>query len=112
MGDRPAAILVVLLLSAAGVLADAMLKRSSAGPAPFATSWFAAGLALYSTLAFGWVVVLRHLKLATVGVLYGVFTLLLLTAVGVGCFGERIGRWELLGVALAVAAVALLARFG
>jgi multidrug transporter EmrE-like cation transporter len=38
--------------------------------------------------------------------------ILLLTGMGVLCFGESLNRYEAVGIVLAIASVVLLARFG
>jgi drug/metabolite transporter (DMT)-like permease len=53
---------------------------------------------------------MRHLKLATISVLYSVSMVLLLTAVGVVVFRESLNRFELAGIVLAVASLILLMR--
>jgi multidrug transporter EmrE-like cation transporter len=55
---------------------------------------------------------MRHLKLATIGVVYSVCMILLLTGMGVVFFGESLNRYEVAGIVLAIAAVLLLSRFG
>jgi multidrug transporter EmrE-like cation transporter len=54
---------------------------------------------------------MRHLKLATIGVVYSISMVLLLTAVGVVLFGESLNYYELAGIVLAVASLVLLMRF-
>jgi drug/metabolite transporter (DMT)-like permease len=66
---------------------------------------------VYASTAFGWVFVMRHLKLATISVVYSISMVLLLTAVGVVLFGESLNRYELAGIVLAVASLVLLVRF-
>ena len=73
--------------------------------------WFYIGFALYASTAFGWVFVMKYLKLATISVLYSVSMVLLLTAVGVMFFRESLNYSELAGIALAVASLVLLMRF-
>lgn len=63
-------------------------------------------------MAGGWVYVMRHLSFAEIGIVYAVTTVLLLTGVGVVVLGETLRGSELLGVAMAVGSVLLLARFG
>lgn len=106
------AALVAAVMSAVGILGDYFLKRASGEPNPLVTRFFLAGLVLYSTTAFAWVYVMRHLKLATIGVIYSVCMILMLTGMGVLCFGESLNRYEVAGIVLAVVAVLLLARFG
>src|SRR5689334_12760735 len=82
------AVLVTVSFSMIGVLGDYFLKLASARDQPLRTGWFYLGFALYASTAFGWVFVMRHLKLGTISVLYSVSMVLLLTAVGVVLFGE------------------------
>ena len=103
--------LVTIGFSAVGVLGDSLLKLASARPHPLRSGWFYAGFVVYASTAFGWVYVMRHLKLATIGVVYSVAMVLLLTAIGAVGFGERLNGAEVAGIALAVAALALLTRF-
>ena len=54
---------------------------------------------------------MRHLKLATIGVLYSVSMVLLLTAVGLVLFGESLNYYELVGIVFALVSLVLLMRF-
>jgi multidrug transporter EmrE-like cation transporter len=54
---------------------------------------------------------MRHLKLATIGVVYSVSMILLLTGVGVFFFRESLSAYEVAGLALAIASLVLLVRF-
>ena len=54
---------------------------------------------------------MSRLKLATIGVLYSVSLVLLLTAVGVVLFRESLSYFEVIGIILAVASLVLLVRF-
>src|SRR5207244_13014938 len=80
MGTKTIAVLVTIAFSVIGVLGDYFLKLASAREQPLRTGWFYLGFALYASTAFGWVFVMRHLKLATISVLYSVSLVLLLTA--------------------------------
>ena len=66
------AVLVTVAFSAIGVLGDYFLKLSSARDQPLRTRWFYIGFAVYASTAFGWVFVMRHLKLATISVVYSI----------------------------------------
>jgi small multidrug resistance pump len=105
------AVIVTIAFSMVGVLGDYFLKLSSAREQPLQTRWFYIGFVIYASTAFGWVFVMRHLKLATIGVIYSVSMVLLLTAVGVVLFRESLNYYELAGIALAVASLVLLMRF-
>src|SRR5438309_5920571 len=108
MGTKTFAVLVTIAFSMIGVLGDYFLKLASTREQPLTTGWFYVGFALYASTAFGWVFVMRHLKLATISVLYSVSVILLLTAVGVVMFRESLNYFELAGIVLAIAALVLL----
>jgi len=105
------AVLVTIAFSMIGVLGDYFLKLASTCVQPLRTGWFYLGFVLYASTAFGWVYVMRHLKLATISVLYSVSMVLLLTAIGVAVFRESLNHFELAGIVLAVASLILLMRF-
>jgi drug/metabolite transporter (DMT)-like permease len=111
MGTRTLAVLTTMVFSVIGVLGDYFLKLASARAQPLRTSWFYLGFALYASTAFGWVFVMKYLKLATISVLYSVCLMLLLTAIGVVLFHESLNYWEVIGIVLAVVSLVLLMRF-
>ena len=108
---RTFAVLVTVAFSVVGVIGDYFLKLASAREQPLRAGWFYLGFALYASTAFGWVFVMRHLKLATISVLYSVSMVLLLTVVGVVFFRESLNHYEVAGIVLAVASLVLLMRF-
>ena len=99
--------LVTIAFSVIGVLGDYFLKLASAREQPLRTGWFYLGFVLYASTAFGWVFVMKHLKLAT----YSVSLVLLLTAIGVVLFRESLNYFEIIGIVLAVVSLVLLVRF-
>jgi small multidrug resistance pump len=105
------AVMVTIAFSLVGVLGDYFLKRASQEENSLLSPWFYLGFALYSATAFGWVFVMKHLKLATISVLYSVSMVVFLTALGVVIFREKLGYGELAGLAMAVGALVLLVRF-
>jgi small multidrug resistance pump len=111
MGTRTIAVLVTIAFSVIGVLGDYFLKLASAREQPLRTGWFCLGFVLYASTAFGWVFVMKHLKLATISVLYSVSLVLLLTAIGVVLFQESLNYFEVIGIVLAVVSLVLLIRF-
>ncbi|MGE5213188.1 MAG: transporter [Nitrospirota bacterium] len=111
MGTRTIAVLITIAFSAIGVLGDYFLKLASGREQPLRTTWFYVGFALYASTAFGWVFVMKHLKLATISVLYSVSLVLLLTAIGVLVFRESLNYFEMIGILLAVISLVLLMRF-
>jgi drug/metabolite transporter (DMT)-like permease len=111
MSKTMLALLVTVAFSAVGVLGDYFLKLSSASEQPLRTRWFYIGFVVYASTAFGWVFVMRHLKLGTISVVYSISMVLLLTAIGVVFFGESVNRYELAGIVLAMTSLVLLMRF-
>ena len=103
--------LVTMAFSLIGVLGDYFLKLASAREQPLRTGWFYLRFALYASTAFGWVFVMRHLKLVTISVLYSVSIVLLLTGIGVVLFRESLNYFEVIGIAFAVVSLVLLMRF-
>lgn len=112
MGKFWFAVVVTVMFSGLGVVGDYFLKRASGTDNPFVTRAFYVGFAVYASTAFGWLFVMRHLKLATISAVYSVSMILLLTAVGVFAFGEKLSGTEVLGLTLAIASLVLLLRFG
>jgi drug/metabolite transporter (DMT)-like permease len=105
------AVVITIAFSAIGVLGDYFLKLASAREQSLRTGWFYLGFVLYASTAFGWVFVMKYLKLATISVLYSVSMVLLLTAIGVVLFEESLSYYELAGIVLALASLMLLMRF-
>lgn len=105
------AVVVTMIFSIVGVTGDYFLKLASNYNNPIRSGWFYIGFALYASTAFGWVFVMKHLKLATISVLYSVSIIILLTAVGFVFFKEVLNPYEIAGLVLAVASLVLLARF-
>jgi small multidrug resistance pump len=110
MNKTNLAVAVAVVMSGVGIAGDYFLKRASEGNSPLATRPFLIGLALYASTAFAWVFVMRHLKLATIGVIYSISMVLLLAGMGVLFFGESLSRTEAVGIVLAIASLVLLAR--
>lgn len=111
MDKRSLAVVVTIVFSLLGVLGDYFLKVASAHENSFKTKWFYVGFVVYSSTAFGWVFVMKHLKLATIGVVYSVSMVLLLTAMGVVFFRESLNYFEIAGLVMAIASLVLLVRF-
>ena len=68
MEKQTLAILVTIGFSVVGVVGDYFLKLASSKEESLRSIWFYVGFAVYASTAFGWVFVMKHLKLATVGV--------------------------------------------
>jgi len=104
--------ILIVALAALTVLADYFLKISSLEVRPFQTKSFLFGAILYAVSAFGWVIMFRHTKMSTIGVIYSLSTVLMLAVLGVFLFNESLNQYEVTGIAFAVASIVLLSRFG
>jgi drug/metabolite transporter (DMT)-like permease len=111
MDPKLVAVVVTIAFSGVGVLGDYFLKLASQREHSLRTPWFYLGFALYAATAFGWLFVMKHLKLATISVLYSVSMVVLLTSVGVVFFRESLNAYEIAGLVMAIAALILLVRF-
>jgi len=111
MEKNSLAVVVTIAFSLVGVLGDYFLKLASEHEYSLKTIWFYVGFVVYASTAFGWVFVMKHLKLATIGVVYSVSMVLLLTAVGVVFFRESLNYYEIVGLVMAIASLMLLIRF-
>jgi small multidrug resistance pump len=111
MSPTRLAILVTVLASIIGVIGDYFLKLASERDQPLTSPWFYIGFLVYASTAFGWVFVMRHMKLATMGVVYSISMILLLMLIGVVFFRETLNAYEIVGVVMAIASMVLLMRF-
>lgn len=111
MDKTTLAILVTVGFSVVGVVGDYFLKHASDAENSLKSPWFYVGFVLYASTAFGWVFVMKHLKLATIGVVYSVSMILLLTAIGAVFFRETLSAYEIVGLLMAIGSLVLLMRF-
>jgi small multidrug resistance pump len=111
MVNKSLAVVATIAFSLLGVLGDYFLKLASAHENSLKTMAFYTGFVVYASTAFGWVFVMKHLKLATIGVVYSVSLVLLLTAIGVVLFRESLNCYEIAGLVMAIASLILLVRF-
>jgi drug/metabolite transporter (DMT)-like permease len=111
MESKTLAVLVTVGFSLVGVLGDYFLKLASADQRSLRSPWFYIGFAVYASTAFGWVFVMKYLKLATIGVVYSVSMVVLLTAIGVVFFQESLSAYEIVGLMMALGSIILLVRF-
>lgn len=93
------------------VIGDSLIKNASLVKGLSGWRSLLAGALLYGVTAFGWFFVMRHMKLSTLGVFYGVGCVLLLTLMGVFYYRENINIVEVVGIILAIISLVLLFRF-
>jgi small multidrug resistance pump len=111
MEKNSLAVVITIAFSVMGVLGDYFLKLASAHEHSLKTIWFYIGFVVYASTAFGWVFVMKYLKLATISVVYSVSMVVLLTAIGVVFFRESLNSYEIIGLVMAIASLILLIRF-
>ena len=111
MESKGLAVLVTIGFSLLGVVGDYFLKLASGEENSLRSKWFFIGFAVYASTAFGWVFVMKHLKLATIGVLYSVSMIVLLTAIGIVFFRESLAPLEIVGLLMAIGSLVILVRF-
>jgi multidrug transporter EmrE-like cation transporter len=103
--------LLILLIAVFTLVGDYFLKLASQREASFASVAFVVGILVYGSTAVGWVLVMKHLPLASIGVWYSIITICLLTGLGVFVFGETFTLRDGAGLLLAFAALAMMSRF-
>jgi multidrug transporter EmrE-like cation transporter len=111
MDAKTQAVLVTIGFSLVGVLGDYFLKLAADQQHSLRSPAFYVGFAVYASTAFGRLFVMKHLKLGTIGVVYSVSMIVLLTAVGMVGFGERLSAPEIAGLLMAIGSLVLLMRF-
>jgi len=105
------ALFVTVILALVGVVGDYFIKIASSGKKFLEPKWFIIGLVIYALTAFGWVFVMKYIKLSTLGVFYAVSTMIFLTVVSILNFGEKLNFYEAIGIIMAIASIILLGRF-
>ncbi len=104
-------ILIVVLIAVVTVGGDYFIKLASMEQRPLINKWFAAGLSLYFVSTIGWVFIMPHMKLASLGVVYSLSIVLLMALLGILVFGESLNKQEIAGMGFATIAIFLLAKF-
>jgi drug/metabolite transporter (DMT)-like permease len=103
-------ILLIILVTSVGVLGDFFIKLAGVDKATH-WRWLALGTVLYAATAIGWFRVMKHVSLSALGAIYALTTVLLLVAIGVAYFHERLNTYEVVGIVMAILSVVLLSRF-
>lgn len=104
--------LIIVGLSLIGVLGDYFIKLSSNHPTKsIDIGYFIVGFITFSITSIGWFFVMKHIKLSTLGVIYGVTTIIALTLIGTLVFKENLSIYEIFGLILGLSSIFLLVRF-
>ncbi len=92
------------------IVGDYLIKLAADNGDSFWSGYVLAGCLIYGISAIFWFYAMRHVTLAQAGVAYSMLTLLALCGMGVAWFDEQMAAREYLGVACALAAMALMVR--
>lgn len=100
----------VLAAAVVSVFADFLLKLASEREASFRSYHVYLAVALYGATAIGWLIAMKTMTLASIGVVYSILMVLLLTVLGVTVFRETLTLRETAGLCCALAALVLMQR--
>ena len=104
-------ILISISIAVVTVIGDWLIKIASQQERTLANPWFFGGALVYAACAFVWVYAMQYMKLATLGVVSSLGTIVLLTVLGSLTFGETLNRHEIAGLIFAGMAVILLVGY-
>lgn len=104
-------VVLVIILGIVGAIGDWFIKLAGSGPKYIDWRWFVLGAFVYSLTTVGWFFAMKDVKLSSIGIIYTVVTAVLLAAIGILFFHERLNTYEMVGIILAVISVILLSRF-
>lgn len=105
------AVLLVVFLSCVGALADYLLKVAGNGKEFIDFKFFFPGFIIFSSMAICWFYVFKYVKFSTIGVVYGISTIILFALIGVFFLGEKLNAQEIVGIIAGIFSIILLARF-
>lgn len=110
MSNNVLGIAIIFILSLYGILGDFLIKKGS-DASQLLSKEFIAGFLIFATSSFGWFYIFKHVKVSSIGVLYGTVTALGLVLIGVFLFEETISPVEIVGIIFGIISVLLLGRF-
>jgi multidrug transporter EmrE-like cation transporter len=112
MNQTYISISLAIILSFVAVAGDYFLKVASNSEQSLNTVWFILGISTIASTAFGWVYTMKHLKLASIGAIYSVSTVVLLALIGAVFFQENLNYYEIIGIIMAIISLVLLSGVG
>ena len=104
-------LVIVILISAFTALGDICMKFAGNSEKFINTKWFVLGMSLYLITGVGWFLAMRVVKMSSIGVIYGVTTVILLAIIGVLFFDEKLNSIEIIAIAMGISSITLLLRF-
>ena len=106
----PIAVIAMIPIIAITLAGDYYIKIASQGRGVTGPAFWIGAL-LYAASAFGLLIAMRHMSLASVGVWYAIMTVLAMTGLGALAFDERLETREILGIGFAIASLVCMSRF-
>lgn len=101
----------IVVLSVVETVGDSIIKQAGNNPEKYMlVGWFVLGVCVYMLAATGWFFVFKHVKLGSIGMIYGLTTVISLVVMGIVFFDETYTKTEIFGLLLGFTALLLLAR--
>lgn len=96
--------------TAIAIWGDYLLKVAAEPPGLTNVRWpqFWFGTAIYAGAAILWVFAFKGIKFSSLGPIYTALTIIMCAVLGTTCFGEKISKVELVGIAFACISVVLM----
>ena len=107
----PSAFLLVVLISIITAIGDFFMKLAGNSSRYIDAKWFSYGMLLYLITGFGWFMVMKVVKLSSIGIIYGVTTSVVLAFIGIAIFHEKLNFIEVIAMMMGLTSIFLLARF-
>lgn len=104
------AFIVAIFLSGITVFADFLIKKSVLSKSMFNLNLII-GAVIYGLSAFGWFFVLKKMKLFSVGLIYALSCVFLITLVSIFYFKEQVKFIEIVALVISIGVLILLYRF-
>lgn len=101
----------MLFIAIITTLADIFIKNASLQNSFNGWPMLILGSLIYGLTGIGWFFAMRYQKLSSLGVIFSISGVLLLSLVSVFYFKEKISNFEILGIIFAVISLTLLYRF-
>ncbi len=100
--------LITIGLTLILVIADFLIKKATLVKGNYSVLLMVIAVILYGLSPIGWYWVMTKYKLLSIGAIYSVLTVVLLTIIGLVFFNEKVSVREVIGLCLAVVSLILL----
>lgn len=99
------------IVTVVAITGDIFIKKASLMSGFTGYKSLLIGALLYGSTALGWFFWMRRAKLSTIGTVFSIFSVILMTLVSVFYFKEKINTVEIIGICLAIVSLLILSRF-